>query len=541
MPATDNIFQGQRLFDRTAAILFLAAFAVRALHIFFISQNSPFIDVLPGDLGAYHSWAKSIVSQGWIGKDIFYQDPLYPYFLAMVYTLIGEKFVLIYLLQALLGAVTAAMIYLAGKQMFSKNTGLVSGTLFAFYAPAIFFDGLLLKVSLSAFLCMACFCLLIIFRGSKQQWRSLIGAGICFGLAVLTRANFLLLAPVIVAVLVFSDFRKIRKGVVSAVFFTAGTVMILFPVVLRNYYVSGSLVVTTAQAGQNFFIGQNPRATGTYIGLPFVRPDPLYERLDFQNEAQRRLGKTLSPPEVSQYWFAQGMAFIRENPTAFLRLTWTKFRLFFNNYEMPDNHNFYFHKKYSHVLNLLPVSFYLVGPFFFVGMVALFRERRFETNLLFYSQLAYIVSVLGFYVFSRYRMPVIPLFCLTAGYGTLSLLSNIKENKALSAGIKLGAAAIILVWVSIPVFEPFNFGHSYVDEAIAYELKNNPEKAVESYRQALEINPEYLRALERLGRLQLRLGAYAEAQKTYKKILEVRADSPEAKNVLFLISRKSGQ
>ena len=78
------------------------------------------------------------------------------------------------------------------------------------------------------------------------------------------------------------------------VLFGAGVISALGPVVVRNYYVSNELVLTTAQAGQNFYIGHNPDANGTYIRLPFVRPDPLYERRISRKKLKREAGKCLA-------------------------------------------------------------------------------------------------------------------------------------------------------------------------------------------------------------------------------------------------------
>ena len=77
-------------------------------------DSSPFFDVLAGDLGAYDRWAKRIVEEGWLGKEVFYQDPLYPYFLAVLYKIVGRDFFWIYTIQAFLGAWTAVLLVLLG-------------------------------------------------------------------------------------------------------------------------------------------------------------------------------------------------------------------------------------------------------------------------------------------------------------------------------------------------------------------------------------------------------------------------------------------
>ena len=35
-----------------------------------------------GDAQSYHAWAQEIAAGNWIGDDVFYQAPLYPYFFA---------------------------------------------------------------------------------------------------------------------------------------------------------------------------------------------------------------------------------------------------------------------------------------------------------------------------------------------------------------------------------------------------------------------------------------------------------------------------
>ena len=99
---------GKRVW-RSGLALFALALALRVLHLVAISRSSPFFDVLPGDLAAYDRWALRILEEGWIGRDIFYQDPLYPYFLAAFYKIFGRDFFWVYLAQGLMGAEASAL------------------------------------------------------------------------------------------------------------------------------------------------------------------------------------------------------------------------------------------------------------------------------------------------------------------------------------------------------------------------------------------------------------------------------------------------
>ena len=139
--------RGQKIFLWAVAI-FILAFALRIIHIASIYKTSPFFAILPGDLGAYDRWASRIVEEGWLGKDIFYQDPLYPYFLAVFYKFLGRDFYWIYMTQAFLGALSSLLLVVLGTRIFSRSAGIFAGLFYALYSPAIYFDGLLLKVTL---------------------------------------------------------------------------------------------------------------------------------------------------------------------------------------------------------------------------------------------------------------------------------------------------------------------------------------------------------------------------------------------------------
>ena len=527
--------KGQKILIWAIAV-FVLAFVLRLLHVAAIYKSSPFFDILPGDLGGYDRWAKRIVEHGWLGKDVFYQDPLYPYFLAFFYKFIGRDFLWIYIVQAFLGACISMLLVLLGNKIFNRASGIFAGLLYGLYGPAIYFDGLLLKVTLSAFLITLAIYLLL-RKELNDIGPAQFFAGFFLGLACLTRANFLLILPVVLLIALANPETEFKKRLIMAVLILGGLLSALGPVVARNYYVGDEMVLTTAQAGQNFYIGHNPNANGTYIWLPFVRADPLHEQEDFKNEAEKRNGRKLSPSEVSDYWLQQGIDYIQSNPVAELKLTGRKLLFFLNDYEIPDNLNFYFHKRYSEILRILPISFGLLAPLFFLGLLGMMFERRAAPLALFSIQVVYIISVILFYVFARYRMVAVPLFCLSAGYGLFMLQAQFRNGR----WRKLGASLLIVVCgfavANYKVLEPLDFSHSYYDEGVAYEMKGEVTTALLSYEKALEINPYSLRVLHRLGTLQLRQEEYGEARSTYAKILTIDPASIDAKYQIMRLDK----
>ena len=78
--------------------ILVVALALRLAH-FFAVHDQPFFSQLAMDAQEYDRWAQEIASGHWLGSEVFFQAPLYPYLLATVYTIVGHRLDAIYLLQ----------------------------------------------------------------------------------------------------------------------------------------------------------------------------------------------------------------------------------------------------------------------------------------------------------------------------------------------------------------------------------------------------------------------------------------------------------
>ena len=115
---------------------------MRLAHVWQI-RRAPFFTALMGDSRSYDEWARRIAGGEWIGRDVFYQAPLYPYFLGVVYAIFGRDLLAVRLIQALIGSASCVLLALACRRLFGDAAGAAAGLLLALWAPAIFFDGLL--------------------------------------------------------------------------------------------------------------------------------------------------------------------------------------------------------------------------------------------------------------------------------------------------------------------------------------------------------------------------------------------------------------
>ena len=89
--------------------IFALALTLRVVHMWQM-RSSPFFAVLMGDARGYDEWAQRIVGGDWIGRDVFYQAPLYPYFLALIYSFSGHSPILVRLVQAVMGSCSCVLV-----------------------------------------------------------------------------------------------------------------------------------------------------------------------------------------------------------------------------------------------------------------------------------------------------------------------------------------------------------------------------------------------------------------------------------------------
>src|SRR5262245_24634163 len=105
--------------------LFFFAMIVRLIYLVEI-RSTVFCATLVGDGFVYDAWARAIQTD-WIGGETFYQAPLYPYFLATVYSIFGHEPMAVRLVQIVLGAASCVLLALAGRSFFSRHVGLLAG------------------------------------------------------------------------------------------------------------------------------------------------------------------------------------------------------------------------------------------------------------------------------------------------------------------------------------------------------------------------------------------------------------------------------
>ena len=510
----------------TALAIFMIAFAVRLLHIWHI-RDAPFFTILMGDARAYDEWARQIAQGDWVGHDVFYQAPLYPYLLGTFYAIAGRDLLLVRVAQAVIGSLSCVLLALAGDRLFSRRVGSVAGVGMALYAPAIFFDALLQKSVLDAFfVCLVIWLLARLITEPPTQWRW-FWTGAAMGGLALTRENALVFVAV---TLLWMLARRAdwRPRLATAAVFMLGVAAVLLPVAVRNSVIGGGFYLTTAQFGPNLYIGNNAHADGTYMSLRAGRGSPEYEREDATALADDATGRHLSPAEVSSYWAGQALAFIRSEPLAWLKLMARKFALLWNRSEMIDTESQESHAEWSAPLRIggRVGHFGILVPLALLGLITTWPLRN-RLWVIYGIAAAYAASVMLFYVFARYRYPLVPFLLLFAAAGVIDVRRLLRVDARTAAVV--AAVLAVAVFVNRPMLD------TALMQAItehnlgaALQSDNRFDEAIEHYRRALTFKDDYAPAYSNMGAALRAEGRLSDAIAAYQHALALQPDEGEA-------------
>ncbi len=502
------------------AFVVLLALTLRLVHVWQM-RDTLFLTLLMGDSKGYDAWAQQIAAGDWMGREVFYQAPLYPYLLAAIFGVFGHDLLVARLVQAAIGAASCGLLGYAAARLFGHRVGVIAGVMLAVYPPAIFFDGLIQKSVLDVFfLCLAlALCAHIMTGGaSMRQW---IAVGVVMGALSLTRENALLLAAVIAC------WAYRASGVRAVAVFAIGVMVMVAPVALRNYGVSGEWHLTTSQFGSNLYIGNNPKSDGSYMSLREGRGSPEFERVDATQLAEKATARSLTPAEVSRYWTTQTLRYVQTQPGDWLRLLLRKMRLLVSRTEIIDTESQESHAEYSLVLRFLsPVwHFGVLLPIAVFGMFIAMPDRR-RLWPLYAMTAVYAVSVVLFFVVARYRLPLVPLLMLFAAVTVERLASLVAHRRVpVNPRIRWAPAAVAVVFVAVLAAWP---AYSAADQlaitennlGAALQEGGRPAEAIEHYRRAIAYRPGYAPALANLGTALRAVGRVDEAVAIYSQVLE---------------------
>lgn len=164
------------------------------------------------------------------------RTPAYPLFIAATEVVAGETPWLAVILQIILGAVTVIVVYQLGKELWNERAGRIAAVAAAIQPYSAFIATQVLTETLfTFFFALAALMTLRLYRSLATGRAAL--AGICFGLAALTRPIGEYLPYM--ALLLLLSMRAGRKSLVTAAVLILSFGIVIAPWIYRNYRLAG--------------------------------------------------------------------------------------------------------------------------------------------------------------------------------------------------------------------------------------------------------------------------------------------------------------
>jgi tetratricopeptide (TPR) repeat protein len=507
------------------AAALLAALALRVVLTLSLREAPYFHDPIV-DGAAYDHWAAEIAGPSFWGSKVFYQDPLYPYALGIFYKVFGRDLLWVRLVQALAGTLGLWMLFEAARRLTDYRTAILALSMGALYKTLAFFDVAVLKDFLGVLAVEAA----LLFWTLESRWKWL-GFGAVLGLGTLVRGNMLLVA------LAAAAFLAVRRDWKSAGLVLAGAAACVLPATIRNAAVAGEFVPTTSQLGPNLYTGNNAEnTTGRYRPPSFLKAGSAeFEEPGFREEAERRLGRKLRASEIDAYWRGEALRWIGAHPGTFLGVTLKRAVMLLHAREIPDDLDPAFLARFAWPLRLPLFSFgFFLLPLAAAGIYLAWAERA-KFAFAFVLLGAYAASILFFFVFARYRLPVVPLLLLFAAYAVTRMLQLSKWRMSAVPRTAAAVFLVALVAVNLPLPEAVgghrDFRAAHYNLGLYRRSHGRHAEAAEELLAAAALSPAYLRDpafLWTLGDVLERAGRPDEAFERYAAATEIDRRSPEA-------------
>jgi len=519
--------------------VFLLAFILRLIYLLQVKSNphffSPTMDPLYHDI-----WAQNIAGGNWIGSKVFFRAPFYAYFLAIVYKIFGHNYIIPRVIQHLIGSFSCILVYFVAKRLFNRTVAIVASLLAATYGMFIYFEDELVLDSFLVFFDLLLILFLLKTKDSPKLSRW-FACGIILGFSAITRPNILFFIPFVWLwiFLVFTKQRKLKEILTFCIMFLIGSALVIFPVALRNYLVAKDFVLIASQGGINFLIGNNRNADG--MSAVLYKEDWQYR--DFEHMAEKETGRSLKSSEVSNFYYKKGIKFFLDEPEKAFKLWVKKLYIFWNKFEVSNNQDTYFFRKYSSLIRILLIGFWFIGPLGLVGMILSWLGGKERANLrksillpiLFVF--SYMLTVVMFFVTSRFRLPVIPFLIIFSAFTLVWLGEKLINRKSKKM------ALFLLLLFPLSILTNSNFYHLSVgDFSQAYFSLGNADlkagkldQALEKYDEALSRNPLLSRVHMNKGIIFLRRKEYALAEKEFGLELKKNPQEDRAYNNLSVV------
>ena len=508
---------------RPELILFAVALGLRLLVLVELSDCPSFAMPLV-DSEIYDRAARGLAEGRGLGEAFYFQPFLYPFSLGVVYALTGSSIIAAKVVQALVGAITCALVAFLGARLFDRTTGLLAGGLTAIYGPLLFFETELVATGWTAFWSVLLPLLLLVAERRPSRARLLV-TGACCGLAVLTRPTFL---PFVMAAIVWLGIRvgrrDLRALLATIALIVVGFLSVAMPVAWSALTHTGEFRFLPASGGFNLFLGNNPDRCATLT----IRPGQEWQEVVTSPRAAGAEGLW----EEDRWFRSQVMEFMVQAPGACCVGIAEKAVEFVSSREIPRNIDIYFFRQWSTVLRATVWKFGGFGfpfgvlfPLAALGVIV--GWRRLTVPVALYLVL-YPLAVVVVFVSARYRAPVVPVMAIAAAAGVMWLVRAVGaggRGKGVAVAVAVMAVALLVSVVPGPFCQEEDLEGEYWFLMTAAYLRNGETAAAEeALGRAIELEPDSFETRYQLGVMLLDRGEVAEAAVHLQRAVALRPD-----------------
>lgn len=340
----------------------------------------------------------------------------YPLFLSLLFRVTGPSEQVAILANLALSVLCVALTYFIALHLFDHFVAALSALVLALLPGMVVYCSLICTDLLFVTLVTACFGI-VVHTARTRTFKSPLAAGIINGFSALVRPTGLALLPIWAAIRWLALRKKlclIRWILVASL----GAASVVSPWTLRNYIRFGEIILVSTNGGANFWIGNNPRASGDFM-WPRDETNPL----------QPLVGREL---ELNRKGYELGFEFICQNPLQALRLLPAKVFYLYNSNDFGLHWNRLSALSSSQfgtgvmAFALTNLVYVLVAILALVGVTRLLRQR--PQGLLTYSGLvlaAYWTIVhLPYFGQDRFALPLLPVLSMYAAVGLATIIES---------------------------------------------------------------------------------------------------------------------
>jgi 4-amino-4-deoxy-L-arabinose transferase-like glycosyltransferase len=384
-------------------LLFLGlAFVLRLLWIVFI----------PTQLYADWKWyddAAYQMSQTWTylenGLPTAYWPIGYPFFLAVIYRILGHSYFAVEFINILLSLAICLFSYLIAKRLVGSISSRITLGMLALFPSQIFFTNVLAAEIVFTFLLLV-FVYLLLRQELHSTWYSPLIVGILLGLLTLIRAVTLLL-PVLVILFYLKSGRRFGLIVRNTILTLLLMFLTLFPWMMRNKREIGSFTVATS-GGINLYIGNNPHSSGSWV---WQKENPFQDLTAPHEVENDKLGYQLA----SRYILNDPTGFIIRGIKKEIYLFVADFSALSKELDLAAQSNRI--DKFV-IFNLVGQTYYLLVLIFSIGGIFMFLRGDWGEKAGFYLLIGILLYWAGihfiFFGIDRFHFPLVPFLSIFA-------------------------------------------------------------------------------------------------------------------------------